>query len=118
MRHALQDTWCSAWAPAATAVVRYTLIAAIELLCNPLSLSPAAATSWEPTERTRGWRNMRMRLSTTLKQKDVKRTWHRKRPLRKPVQRPNKPLPKERLCRTSTKWRDPDLNRGHHDFQS
>jgi hypothetical protein len=46
-----------------------------------------------------------------------KRTWPRT-PFRNPVRRRTKPPYEERLCWSFSKWRDPDLNRGHHDFQN
>lgn len=50
-------------------------------------------------------------------EKDVKRTWRAKRPLQRPPKSPPRPGWKPPTCRHPQKWRDPDSNWGHHDFQ-
>jgi hypothetical protein len=49
---------------------------------------------------------------------DLKRTSRANPPLQRPVARRPRPPQNPPSCSTLYKWRDPDSNRGHHDFQS
>jgi len=87
---------------------------------NPLARSAHVATVFPRSARP-GRLPSRLESvsepSTTLKKKDVKRTWRAKRPFHRRIRLPRPPHQNLPTCTHLSKWRDPESNRGHHDFQ-